>query len=109
MGQGDEDDETGQDGGVDAVENHSFGEGEDSGHQVPVAREKELVDYFHLSSSFQYVSYFIAISSNTSSLRALVYSVVIKPRSTDVDVWVSGMVRIRNSKLSNLLEPSILW
>ena len=80
MGRGDEDDETGQDGGKEAVENHPRGEGEDSGHQVPVAREEKLVDYFHLSSSFQYVSYFIAISSNTSSLRALVYSVVIKLR-----------------------------
>ena len=53
MGRGDEDDETGQDGGKEAVENHPRGEGEDSGHQVPVAREKELVQDIHLSSSFQ--------------------------------------------------------
>ena len=53
MGRGDEDVETGQDGGKEAVEYHPCGEGEDSGHQVPVAREKELVHYFHLSSSFQ--------------------------------------------------------
>ena len=52
MGRGDEDDETGQDGGKDAVENHPRGEGMDSGQQVPVVREKELVHYFHISSSF---------------------------------------------------------
>ena len=50
MGRGDEDDETGQDGGKEAVENHPRGEGEDSGHQVPVAREKELVQDIHLRS-----------------------------------------------------------
>ena len=49
MGRGDEDNETGQDGRKEAVENHPRSRGLDSGHQVPVVREKVRI---RISSKF---------------------------------------------------------